>query len=143
MTYLSKTTDSHSKRQLEDFHLRMLEDCNKTISKFRTIYCDYPFATACCKAYICVQSRKGVFNDDEEAMKQDANDFAIYVSGMEMLKNLSSHYSAALYVDLLKLLKSELSSEWQSLLTTHKLYEYDGITFADSIFKENSLKSSY
>ena len=141
--YLKKTTDSNSKRQIEDLRLNMENDLQDETSQFRAVFCDFPFAMACYKTYVTVQSRKGIFNDDEEAMKQDALDFSCYVSGTDMLKQISSPFSASLYTDLLALLKSELGDKrWKSLLTTCKLYESDGIAFTESLFKENTLTAS-
>ncbi len=144
--YLRAPQDSYSKRKIEAFRLNMRESMLHTASRYRQIYYDFAFSFACANAYAHVRNAKGIFNDDEKKMIQEIYNFVSVTCGTKMISKLSSPYSAHLYQELQKTLKTELAAEeYENAKTASRFF--DNVNLLDfstpaSLFSSHNVGSS-
>lgn len=134
--YNAIAKDYKSRKQLEDLRMYMNEDISNTLLAASMIFVDFPFAIFTKYAYIQIQGCKGFMWDDDDKMEAIASLYATSVYGNKMLEEISSSYTAGLYVQLIQLIKSEWSKKrFESFLKRSRLYEIDPQKMKNSDYK--------
>ena len=138
-TFLSKSTDSRSKVEIDNFRLSVDNEMRSAIMLNAFVYNDLPFTVFCKKAFIGIQGCKDVFWDDDKKMEDVMNKFLVRISGADMLKCIRSPHSADIYSQLLKMLKSEWSDKrYKNYVLKSKIYELD--QFSSTYYEDNKVK---
>ncbi|MBP5545227.1 MAG: hypothetical protein ILM98_14215 [Kiritimatiellae bacterium] len=110
---IQMTSDSYTKRQIEDLRIKYAQWLEDDFYKFREVYYAYPFICECKKLFERIQdARHTLFKSNKEQMEDAAMMFceATSVNGNEMIKNLNSRYAAKVYGDTIRELKRRAGS---------------------------------
>jgi hypothetical protein len=138
-TFLTKATDSRSKVYIDNFRLSIDNEMRFAIMLNAFVYNDLPFVVYSKKGFIDIQRCKGYMWDNDNKMEDVMNQYLVRISGADMLKCIRSPYSADIYSQLLKMLKSEWSDKrYQNYLLKSKIYELD--QFSPTYYEDNKVK---
>lgn len=110
---IQMTSDSYTKRQIEDLRIKYAQWLEDDFYKFREVYYAYPFICECKKLFQRIQdARHSIWKNNKEQMEDAAMMFceATSVNGNEMIKNLNSRYAAKVYGDTIRELKRRAGS---------------------------------
>ena len=141
--YNSVATDQYSRKLAEDFLIEAKKEIVESLKTSNMIFVDLPFIFLTKYTYINIQRCKTLLWDDDQTMLAIANAYAISVHGNSMLNDIASSHAANCYVQLIKLLKSELGgnkegSKFKGFMDQSRLYEIDPSSFRSSDYKSRS-----
>lgn len=111
---------------LDSLDLNNREDFDRYIRTNLILFNDFP-AAACakkCLSELC--DARGIFDDDEAAMKNAMTDFVTALSGEKIPLRFASTYSSSLYTQIVQFMKAELSAaEWKDFKLSLNLVNFD------------------
>ena len=143
---IKKTTDSYTKRQMEDLRIQYAEWCESDFYKFREVYYAYPFIRACRELNERVQNARHLFWVNNKDKMGDATMMfceRTSIKNNEMVKNLNSRYAAKVYKETLMELKKRAGErKYKEIVQMCKLWSLDDSEFelGDDVFGKRNLK---
>ena len=143
---IQKTSDSYTKRAIEDLRIKYAQWLEDDFYKFREVYYAYPFICECKKLFGRIQDARHSIWTNNKAQMEDATMMfceATSINGNEMIKNLNSRYAAKVYGDTIRELKKRAGSrKFKEIQEKCRLWSLDEPEFDidDDIFGLRKVK---
>ena len=143
---IQKTSDSWTKREIEDLRIEYSQWLEDDFYKFREVYYAYPFICECRKLDERIQEARHTMWVNNKNQMEDATMMfceATSINGNAMIRNLNSRYAAKVYADTIKELKKRVGKrKFKEIQEKCRLWDLDEPEFDidDDIFGLRKVK---